>query len=100
MKSSKHYFKQIYRIFLYKFNAVDALLTILLLTDTLRDLPPAHMQDLWLFYLVYVVYVYHITTTFFGLSGRPVRKDEPEPVAAGGDEEVREDRASMNKCKA
>ena len=50
------------------------------------------------------------TTTFFGLSGRPVRKDEPEPEAAGGDEEVQEDRAnqvlrdiniySMNKCKA
>ena len=34
MKSSKHYFKQIYRIFLYKFNAIDALLTILLLTKT------------------------------------------------------------------
>ena len=50
------------------------------------------------------------TTTFFGLSGRPVRKDEPEPEAAGGDEEVQENRAnqvlrdiniySMNKCKA
>ena len=50
------------------------------------------------------------TTTFFGLSGRPVRKDAPEPEAAGGDEEVQEDRAnqvlrdintySMNKCKA
>ena len=51
------------------------------------------------------------TTTFFGLSGRPVRKDEPEPEAAGGDDEVQEDRAnqellrdiniySMNKCKA
>ena len=51
-----------------------------------------------------------LTTTFFGLSGQPVRKDEPEPEAAGGDEEVQENRAnqvlrgkniySMIKCKA
>ena len=67
--------------------------------------PPAHVLDLstlsmWSMF----------TTTFFGLSGRPVRKDEPEPEAAGGDEEVQENRAnqvlrdiniySMIKCKA
>ena len=44
------------------------------------------------------------------LSGRPVGKDEPEPEAAGGDEEVQENRAnqvlrdiniySTMKCKA
>ena len=48
--------------------------------------PPAHVLDLstlsmWSMF----------TTTFFGLSGRPVRKDEPEPEADGGDEEVQEE---------
>ena len=62
--------------------------------------PPAHMHAVSVAFLPCLSGLHMFTTTFFWLSGRPVRKDKPESVAAGGDEEVREDRASMNKCKA